>query len=59
MFKNFFDAIKLHQQIKVLKESVKTAKVNAEVCLELMEHPIKSQKQIKNLLKEIFDIKEV
>lgn len=56
MFKKFFDTVKLHHDLKVAQEAIKTAKTNAEVCLELMEHPIKSQKQIKNLLQEITKI---
>lgn len=56
MFKKFFDTVKLHHDLKVAQEAIKTAKTNAEVCLELMEHPIKSQKQIKNLLTDITKI---
>lgn len=55
-FKKFFDTVKLHHDLKIAQEAIKTAKTNAEVCLELMEHPIKSQKQIKNLLQEIMKV---
>lgn len=55
-FKKFFDTVKLHHHLKIAQEAIKTAKTNAEVCLELMEHPIKSQKQIKNLLQEIMKV---
>lgn len=56
MFKKFFDVIRLHKEIKELKEFINLAKTNSEVCLQLMEHPIKSQKQIKNLLLEIINL---
>ena len=56
MFKKFFDTVRLHHEIKVLTEAINTAKTNAEACLEMMEHPVKSQKQIKKLLTEITKI---
>lgn len=53
MFKKFFDVIKLNAQIKVMREALNTIATSSELCLELMEHPMKRQDNIKELLKDI------
>lgn len=58
MFKKFFDCVALNAKIKKQKEAIKTVKADVELLLELMEHPVKSQKQIKTTLNNLKDICE-
>ena len=58
MFKKFFDCIALNAKIKKQNEAIKTVKADVELLLELMEHPVKSQKQIKTTLGNLKDICE-
>ena len=53
MFKKFFDTVKLNAQVKVMREALNTIATSSELCLELMEHPMKRQDNIKELLKDI------
>ncbi len=52
MFKKFFDTVKLNQQVKIMEEALKTACTNIDLCMELMEHPLKRQDNIKALLND-------
>lgn len=58
MFKKFFDCVALNAKIKKQNEAIKTVKADVELLLELMEHPVKSQKQIKTTLNNLKDICE-
>lgn len=58
MFKKFFDTVALNATLKKQKEAIKTVKADVELLLELMEHPVKSQKQIKTTLNNLKDICE-
>ena len=58
MFKKFFDCSALNAKIKKQNEAIKTVKADVELLLELMEHPVKSQKQIKTTLGNLKDICE-
>ena len=40
---------------KVMSEVLKTLKTDIDLCQELMEHPLKKQTAIKELLKEMKD----
>lgn len=53
MFKKFFDCLALNAQIKKQNEALKTISADVELLKELMEHPVKSQKQIKEILTSI------
>lgn len=50
MFKKFFDCVKLNAQIKKQMEALKTMNADVELLKELMEHPVKTQKQIRTIL---------
>ena len=58
MFKKFFDTVALNATLKKQKEAIKTVKADVELSLELMEHPVKAQKQIKTTLNNLKDICE-
>lgn len=58
MFKKFFDSVGLLSQIKKQKEALKTVNADVDLLLELMEHPIKSQKQIREILSDLKTICE-
>lgn len=56
MFKNLFDNLALKGEIKELNDKLATLETNINACIELMERPIKNQKIINNLLKEMKDL---
>lgn len=58
MFKKFFDCVALNAKIKKQNEAIKTVKADVELLLELMEHPVKSQKQIRTTLDNLAKICE-
>lgn len=53
MFKKFFDVVNLNLKVKRFTEAMKTIKVTIELLEETLEHPIKSQKAMKQLVKDL------
>lgn len=58
MFKKFFNCIELNAKIKKQTEALKTVNADIELLKELMEHPVKSQKQIRITLDSLQKICE-
>lgn len=58
MFKKFFDCVKLNSQIKKQNEAIKTLNADVDLLKELMEHPVKAQKQIRTILDKMTAICE-
>lgn len=53
MFKKFFDTLALNSSLKIKKEALTTLSADIDLCLEMMEHPVKKQAAIKELLKDM------
>lgn len=58
MLDKLLNFAKMSTKNKVMSEVLKTLKTDIDLCQELMEHPLKKQTAIKELLKEMKDICE-
>lgn len=53
MFKKFFDTIALNAKLKIKKEALTTLSADIDLVLEMMEHPVKRQSAIIEMLKDM------
>lgn len=56
MLKKLFDFAKLQRENKIIKEKLKTIKVDIDSLIELMEHPVKRQRAILELLNDMKEL---